>query len=72
VERIIEELKDRGLPITFCKKRHAYHYEKEVFVKFEVTVIDGDEKKKIIGGENKNFDFFKDFWVFDSFSGAPR
>ena len=60
--RIIEELKEEGLPIQYCKHRRSYIYKESVFMKFEIFVVKGDDKKKIIGGEQKNFDFFKDFF----------
>jgi DNA-binding Lrp family transcriptional regulator len=65
VRRIIEELKDLGMPIEYCKKRQTYLYKENVFMKFEISVIKGDERRKIVGGEKTNYDFFKDYFQTD-------
>ena len=57
VYRIIDDLKDSGLPIQYSKKRKTYYYTTDVFMKFEVSMIEGEERKKIIGGEEKIFNF---------------
>ena len=65
--RIIEEMKDTGLPIEYNKQERSYCYTKSVLMKFEIFVVEGDEKKKILGGEKKDFNFFKDFFQTDIF-----
>lgn len=55
VYRIIEDLKESDLPIQYCKKRKTYYYTKTVFMKFEISIIEGDDRKKIIGGLGKIF-----------------
>lgn len=65
VRRIIKDLKEEGVPIKYCKHRRTYFSTKPVFMKFEIFSIEGDEKKKIIGGERKNIEFFKDFFQTD-------
>jgi biotin operon repressor len=65
VYRIIEDLKDSGLPILYCKKRKTYYYAMDVFMKFEISVIEGGEKRKIVGGENKNINFKNIFFQTD-------
>jgi biotin operon repressor len=65
VYRIIADLKDSGLPILYCKKRKTYYYATDVFMKFEISVVDGDEKRKIIGGENQNSNFNNIFFQTD-------
>jgi hypothetical protein len=59
--RIIEEMKGCGLPISYCKCQQSYYYESEVFMKFEMVAIMGDESKKIIGGTNNNANFLNLF-----------
>jgi hypothetical protein len=51
------------LPILDCKKQQSYYYESEVFMKFEIVAIMGDEKKKIIGGANNNSNFLNLFFT---------
>ena len=65
VYRIMEELKALGLPIQYCKKRKTYYYTNDVFMKFEVSIIEGDDRKKIIGGFEKRFDLNDIFWQTD-------
>jgi hypothetical protein len=50
--RIINDCKDLGMPILYCKKRKTYYYTAKIFMKFEITMIDGENTKKLIGGEN--------------------
>lgn len=57
VYRILDDFKDSGLPIQYCKKRKTYFYTSDVFMKFEISVIEGVNKKKIMGGEEKIFNF---------------
>ena len=59
--RIIDDMKGRGLPISYCKHKQSYYYESEVFMKFEIVAIMGDERKKIIGGEKKDLNFLNFF-----------
>ena len=65
VRRIIKDLKEEGVPIKYCKNRRTYFSTKPIFMKFEIFSIEGDEKKKIIGGEKKNIAFFKDIFQTD-------
>jgi transcriptional antiterminator len=65
VRRIIEELKDLGMPIEYCKRRQTYYYKEDVFMKFEIAVINGNDKRKIIGGEKINIDLFKNIFQTD-------
>ena len=65
--RVITDLKDRGVPIEYDKKRRSYFYERPVFMKFEIFVVEGEEKTKILGGEKNNFDFLKKFYQTDIF-----
>lgn len=67
VRRIIEDLRDKGLPIEYCKQRCTYFYKESVFMKFEIFIVKGNDKKKIIGGEKKNTEIFKDFFAFGHF-----
>jgi hypothetical protein len=60
--RVIDDMKDLGLPISYCKKRQSYYYESEVFMKFEMVAIMGNERKKIIGGANNNSTFLNNFF----------
>jgi predicted DNA-binding transcriptional regulator YafY len=46
----IGQLKDAGLPITYCKYRRTYYYTQEV--RINVSLILGDkEMHKIVGGQ---------------------
>ncbi len=36
--RLIEELKDMGLPVVYCREKHCYHYEEEVKVNMELHI----------------------------------
>jgi predicted DNA-binding transcriptional regulator YafY len=47
--RMIDELRDVGLPIAYCRDRKTYYYAQEVNIKFEITI---DEKAllRIRGG----------------------
>jgi biotin operon repressor len=68
VYRIIEDFKDAGLPIQYCKKRKTYFYAREVFMKFEISVIDAGEKKRIVGGDAKKYCFNDIFFQTDILS----
>jgi hypothetical protein len=58
VYRMIERLRDMGLPVAYDKKRQTYFYEKSV--KWNVEFVVGDEKLlKIQGGEKKLPNFSK-------------
>jgi hypothetical protein len=60
--RIIDDMKGLGLPISYCKQQQSYFYESEVFMKFEIVAIMGDEKKKIIGGASNSCNFLNMFF----------
>jgi hypothetical protein len=60
--RVIDDMKDLGLPISYCKKRQSYYYESEVFMKFEIVAIMGNERKKIIGGARNSCNFLNMFF----------
>jgi hypothetical protein len=49
--RLIEELKDQGLPIEYDKNRHTYYYTETVEIRFSIQVA-GKSLLKIQGGEN--------------------
>ena len=72
--RVVGEMKDLGLPIDYDKKEKTYYYKSEVFMKFEITVVDGKEKRNILGGEKINFDNLKNilhtdiFWQYRYFT----
>jgi hypothetical protein len=61
--RYIEEMKEMGLKICYCKKRCTYYYEEDTFLKFKMYVVENGKERNIVGGEN-NSDFL-DF-LFDS------
>jgi biotin operon repressor len=61
--RIIDEMKGQGLPISYCKQHQSYYYESEVFMKFEIVAVMGDERKKIVGGEKKDSNFLDIFFT---------
>jgi hypothetical protein len=60
--RIIDDMKGLGLPISYCKCQQSYYYESEVFMKFEIVAIMGNEKKKIIGGASNSCNFLNMFF----------
>jgi biotin operon repressor len=65
VYRLIQEFKDSGLPILYCKRRRTYYYTSEVMMKFEVSVIENGQIRKIIGGEEKKCEFDDIFFQTD-------
>lgn len=64
VYRVIEELRELGIRITFCKDRNSYYFENEAFVSFKMTVVENGQERKIIGGGN-NFKNYEDFFLTD-------
>jgi biotin operon repressor len=65
VYRIIEDFKDTGLPILYCKRQRTYYYTCEVLMKFELSVIENGQIRKIIGGEEKKYPFNDIFFQTD-------
>jgi hypothetical protein len=61
--RMIDDMKGLGLPISYCKQQQSYYYESEVFMKFEIFAVMGDERKKIIGGTSNNLNFLNIFFT---------
>ncbi len=59
VYRIINGMKHLGFPISYCRNRKTFYYEKKVSFIFEVCVIGEKESKTTIGGGN-----FPTFWDF--------
>ena len=63
IYNLIDELKDLGVPIFYCKKLKSYCY-KESFklnIQFSLTLLEGKEEKKISGGffnKDKQCNFF--------------
>ena len=53
VYRILAEFKDEGLPIQYSKSLRSYYYTADVFMKFELSVVENGQIRKIIGGEEK-------------------
>jgi DNA-binding transcriptional regulator GbsR (MarR family) len=60
VYRYIDDMKEMGLKIEYCKKRKTYHYQEETFLKFKMVALENGVERKIIGGEN-NFNFLELF-----------
>ena len=59
VFRLVNAMKGKGFPIAYCKTRQTYYYEKEVIFRFEVTVVEEEEKVTVRGGKNiLDFDDF--------------
>ena len=52
IHRYIEDMKDVGVKIGYCKKRKTYHYEDDTFLKFQASIIEKGQERKIVGGEN--------------------
>lgn len=65
VYRILEGLKDEGLPIHYSKTLRTYYYTAEVFMKFELSVVENGQIRKIIGGEEKKSEFNDVFFQTD-------
>lgn len=42
----IRELKECGIPITFCKQEKTYYYEEEVVFKFEFRTLSDEKTEK--------------------------
>ncbi len=56
--RIIAELRSMEIKIAYCKHRRSYYYENETFLKFQASVVENGQERKIVGGENI-FAFFE-------------
>ena len=52
IHRYIEDMKDVGVKIVYCKKQKTYHYEDDTFLKFQASIIEKGQERKIVGGEN--------------------
>ncbi len=48
--RIIQALKEMGIPIKYCKSKQSYMYEKKVKIRFE-CIIDDEKEIQITGGK---------------------
>jgi len=55
VQRLIQEMKDEGYPIAFCKSSNSYVLTEAVTYEFRVTVGDQD-LMKITGGRRPSLD----------------
>lgn len=64
VYRMIERLRDMGLPIAYDKKFHTYYYKEPV--KWNVEFVVGNEKLIQIHGGEKNQNFFYKLSIFDN------
>lgn len=47
--RLINELKNLGFPIDYCKGRRSYFYSGQVKINFEI-IVNNDEALRIRGG----------------------
>ena len=56
INNFIKILRDRGLPVLYCRERQTYYYEYEVEV-YLFVVKAKDDLRKIQGGEN-NYIYF--------------
>ncbi|TRX72454.1 HTH domain-containing protein [Carboxylicivirga sp. M1479] len=54
--RCINEIKEMGAPIKFCRKRDSYYYEKtfEIKVNYSIELVSEEESRKINAGFNLN------------------
>jgi DNA-binding Lrp family transcriptional regulator len=50
----IRELREAGLPINYCAATCCYYYDGEVSVE-HIVRLNGEEMKKIIGGNGHSF-----------------
>lgn len=50
----IRELREAGLPISYCSVARCYYYDGEVSVE-HIVRLNGEEMKKIIGGTGNSF-----------------
>jgi hypothetical protein len=57
VYRIIDELRDQGLPIAYDKIQSTYYYTEPVELRFSMSV-NGKKLLSISGGEKKLNNFF--------------
>lgn len=63
VYNLIDELKDLGAPIFYCKRLKSYCYKDsfKLNIQFSLTLLEGKDEKKIFGGyinKNKQCNFF--------------
>jgi transcription initiation factor IIE alpha subunit len=65
VYRILSDFKDEGLPIKYSKALRSYYYSSDVFMKFELSVVENGQIRKIIGGEEKKSEFNDVFFQTD-------
>ena len=63
--RYIEDLKEIGVKVNYCKKRCTYYYEEDIFLKFQACIIKDGQERKIIGGENIIFNYFENIFQSD-------
>ena len=52
----IDDLREHGIPIEYCKEAESYVFQGEVKFLFEVTV-NGEKIVQIKGGRKNNYDF---------------
>jgi|GEM_PF-5516178 len=64
--RRIQEFKDLGFPIEYCKECECYQYTKPVKIWFEVK-IDEETAMKIKGGQN-----LQKYWEDQAFLAYPE
>lgn len=51
-------MKSMGAPITFCRQRQTYHYEREVELLIGFKELSETEKRSVEGGTTKNFPIY--------------
>ena len=64
VYRYIDDMKEMGLNIAYCKQRNSYFYKEDTFLKFKMSIIKNGEENKIIGGQN-NSTLYESFFQSD-------
>jgi len=59
IKNMLRDLKDRNLPVCYCRERETYYYEYDVEVVF-FKVITKEDQNKITGGKNNLNYFYQD------------
>ena len=70
IHRYIEDLKDMGLKIGYCKRRKTYYTEDDAFLKFKASIVEDGQERKIMGGENIST-IFEDIFQSDKKWHSP-
>ena len=65
IQRYIEDMKDNGVKIGYCKHRCTYYYIDDIFFSFKAFIIENGQERKIIGGENNIFNYFENIFQSD-------